>query len=107
MRTISRGLKTASQASGVAGCPCKARTSLKTASQASAVVAVLATLVAAGCGTHGRSPSAAGAPGSLKSLLQRPGEDVSVVAGDSDFAPGVVRFSFLVIRHDARPSSVQ
>ena len=76
---------------------------MKTASQASAVVAVLATLVAAGCGTHGRSPSAAGAPGSLKSLLQRPGEDVSVVAGDSDFAPGVVRFSFLVIRHDARP----
>ncbi len=28
---------------------------------------------------------------------------MAVVAGDSDFAPGVVRFSFLVIRHDARP----
>ncbi len=25
------------------------------------------------------------------------------MAGDSDFAPGLVRFSFLVIRHDARP----
>jgi len=35
--------------------------------------------------------------------MTRPGEDVTVVAGDSDFAPGDVRFSFLVIRHDARP----
>jgi hypothetical protein len=34
--------------------------------------------------------------------MKRPGEDVAVVAGDSDFAPGTVRFSFLVIRHDAR-----
>jgi hypothetical protein len=34
--------------------------------------------------------------------MKRPGEDVAVVAGDSDFAPGIVRFSFLVIRHDAR-----
>ena len=39
----------------------------------------------------------------MGSLLKRSGEDVAVVAGDSDFAPGVVRFSFLVIRHDARP----
>jgi hypothetical protein len=35
--------------------------------------------------------------------MKRPGEDVTVVAGDSDFAPGDVRFSFLVIRHDAQP----
>jgi hypothetical protein len=35
--------------------------------------------------------------------MKRPGEDVTVVAGDSDFAPGGVRFSFLVINHDARP----
>jgi len=35
--------------------------------------------------------------------MKRPGEDVTVVAGDSDFAAGDVRFSFLVIRHDARP----
>jgi hypothetical protein len=34
--------------------------------------------------------------------MKRPGEDVAVVAGDSDFTPGNVRFSFLVIRHDAR-----
>jgi hypothetical protein len=35
--------------------------------------------------------------------MKRPGEDVTVVAGDSDFAVGNVRFSFLVIKHDARP----
>jgi hypothetical protein len=35
--------------------------------------------------------------------MKRPGEDVAVVAGDSDFVPGDVRFSFLVIRHDAQP----
>jgi hypothetical protein len=35
--------------------------------------------------------------------MKRHGEDVTVVAGDSDFAPGDVRFSFLVIKHDARP----
>lgn len=61
------------------------------------------TLVAAGCGTHDRSSSGTGGSGSLASLMKRPGEDVAVVAGDSDFAPGDVRFSFLVIRHDARP----
>jgi hypothetical protein len=66
-------------------------------------VAGALTLVAAGCGTHDRSSSGTGGSGSLASLMKRPGEDVAVVAGDSDFAPGDVRFSFLVIRHDARP----
>jgi len=80
---------------------------LQTASQASAaravLLAALVALVAAGCGTHNRPPTGAGAAGTLGSLMKRPGEDVTVVAGDSDFAPGVVRFSFLVINHDARP----
>jgi hypothetical protein len=66
-------------------------------------VAGALTLVAAGCGTHDRSSSGTGRSGSLASLMKRPGEDVAVVAGDSDFAPRDVRFSFLVIRHDARP----
>ena len=61
------------------------------------------TLVAAGCGTHDRSSTGSGGSASLGSLMKRPGEDVAVVAGDSDFAVGDVRFSFLVIRHDARP----
>jgi hypothetical protein len=67
------------------------------------VAAALVALVAAGCGTHGRSEGQPGGSGSLDSLLGRPGEDVAVVPGDGDFAPGDVRFSFLVIRHDARP----
>jgi hypothetical protein len=66
------------------------------------LVAVLAVLVAAGCGTHSRPRGQPASGATLASLMQRPGEDVAVVAGDSDFAPGVVRFSFLVIRHDAR-----
>jgi hypothetical protein len=35
--------------------------------------------------------------------MKRAGEDVTVVAGDLDFAPRDVRYSFLVIKHDARP----
>jgi len=80
---------------------------LRAASQAKAagafLLAALVALVAAGCGTHSRPPSGAGAVGTLGSLMKRPGEDVTVVAGDSDFVPGNVRFSFLVINHDARP----
>lgn len=34
--------------------------------------------------------------------MKRPGEDVAAVAGDADFAIGDVRFSFLVIDHQAR-----
>jgi hypothetical protein len=61
----------------------------------------LVALVATGCGTRHRSEPPVS--GSLESLLKRPGEDVAVVAGNQDFVPGDVRFSFLVIRHDARP----
>ena len=59
-------------------------------------------LVAAACGAHPGSSGNAGGTGSLDSLLARPGEDVAVVPGDSDFSVGNVRYSFLVIRHDAR-----
>ena len=58
-------------------------------------------LVAAACGAHPGS-SDNGGTGSLDSLLARPGEDVAVVPGDADFSVGNVRYSFLVIRHDAR-----
>lgn len=66
------------------------------------LVAFLVALIAAGCGAH-RRPRSESAAGSLNSLIERPGEDVAVVAGDSEFEVGEVRFSFLVIRHDARP----
>ena len=67
------------------------------------LVAVAAALLCASCGTQHASRQQASSQGSLGSLLKRPGEDVAAVAGNGDFAPGDVRFSFLVIRHDARP----
>jgi hypothetical protein len=66
-------------------------------------VAVLVALVATGCGTAGRPSKQAAITGSLESLIERPGEDVAVIAGSSDFAVGDVRYSFLVIGDDARP----
>lgn len=59
---------------------------------------VLAAALTAGCGGSGSS-----SPRSLDGLLKRPGPDVSITAGASEFVPGPVRYSFLVIRNDARP----
>ena len=64
------------------------------------VVAVLLAVAAlsAGCGgsstAHGLT---------LGSILQRPGPDIGVTAGAGDFAPGSVRFPFLVIASNAKP----
>ena len=65
------------------------------------VAAVLVALCATACGTH-RPRSEPAGPGTLNSLIERPGEDVAAVPGDADFSVGDVRFSFLVIRHGAR-----
>jgi hypothetical protein len=61
-------------------------------------VTVLAAALLAGCG--GRSTSSGG---TLDALMKRPGPDVPVITGASDFEPGVVRVPFLVRRSDARP----
>ena len=61
-------------------------------------VVVLAAALSAGCGGSS-SPSRA----TLDGLLKRPGPDVSITAGASEFVPGSVRYPFLVIRNDARP----
>jgi hypothetical protein len=56
--------------------------------------------VVAGCGSaedHG-----APAVGTLDALRHRPGEDVALVPGTSDYAPGKLRVSFLVVTHDSR-----
>ena len=64
------------------------------------VVAVLLAVAAlsAGCGgsstAHGLT---------LDSILQRPGPDIGVTAGAGDFAPGSLRFPFLVIASNAKP----
>jgi hypothetical protein len=61
-------------------------------------VLVVAAALSAGCG--GSSSSSAG---TLGDLLDRPGPNVSITAGASEFVPGPVRFPFLVIKTDARP----
>ena len=61
-------------------------------------VVVLAAAFTAGCG--GSSPSSSR---TLDGILNRPGPDVSITAGASEFVPGSVRYPFLVIRNDARP----
>jgi hypothetical protein len=65
-----------------------------------------AALLAAGCGGSSSGSSspdrARSTPGTLEALWRAPGEDVGLIQGTSDYAPGVVRVSFLVIRHDGR-----
>ena len=76
---------------------------------AAALTALLCVLLA-GCGgsggqgadssaasTNGTTPS-----GSIEALFRAPGEDVAVVAGTSDYAPGQNRVSFLVVDGKSR-----
>lgn len=57
----------------------------------------------AGCGGGGGSREEGGGPGTLDAILERPGPDVALVPGTSDYAVGPVRVSFLVIRNDGEP----
>jgi hypothetical protein len=72
-----------------------------------AAVLVLAFLLAgSGCGSSddaAKTPQGAAGPGTLGALSKRPGEDVSLVMGTADYAPGPIRVSFLVVTHAARP----
>jgi hypothetical protein len=61
-------------------------------------VVVLAAVSLTGCGKG--SPATSGL--TLDALMRRPGPDVPLIAGASDFAPGVVRLPFLVRRNDFR-----
>lgn len=73
--------------------------------RAAAVLALGLLLSAPGCGSNDAASTAQEGPrpGSLEALWKRPGEDVALVMGTSDYAPGPVRFSFLVITDRARP----
>lgn len=64
------------------------------------VLAVLALTAAltAGCGGSRASTGV-----TLGSILERPGPNIAVTAGASDFSVGDVRYPFLVIANDARP----
>lgn len=72
-------------------------------------VALACGLVTAGCGSDGGSSTGAAAtdttaapPGSLEALWRAPGQDVAIVPGTSDYAPGVNRVSFLVVDKQSR-----
>jgi hypothetical protein len=67
-------------------------------------VAVAVAVFAAGCGGAEKDAVGAQAPSqSLRALWERPGENVGLVMGTSDHAPGDVRVSFLVVAHNGRP----
>lgn len=61
-------------------------------------VLALTALLTAGCGGSHASTGA-----TLGSILDRPGPNIAVTAGASDFAVGDVRFPFLVIAGNAKP----
>ena len=74
--------------------------------RAVAILVLAAVLADAGCGSNGDAakPAQGGAgAGTLEALWKRPGEDVSLVMGTADYAPGPNRISFLVLTHAARP----
>jgi hypothetical protein len=63
-------------------------------------------MIAAGCGgsaRHTATTSTTPASGSAASILARPGPTVDVVPGTEDYAPGPVRFSFLLIDNQGAP----
>ena len=64
---------------------------------------VSAVLLAAAALSAGCGGSRTSAGGSLDSILKRPGPDVGLTAGASEFVPGDVRYPFLVIRSNAKP----
>ena len=69
-----------------------------------ALLAVLAlAALTAGCGSS-RSHSERGAPtpGSLEALWRQSGEAVALIPGTSDYSPGDVRISFLVVDNRGR-----
>jgi hypothetical protein len=62
-----------------------------------AALALVVCLIAAGCGGSSSDVKGEPAADSLEALWRAPGEDVAIVPGSEDFAPGRVRLSFLVV----------
>jgi hypothetical protein len=70
------------------------------------VAALLALgLIGIGCGSSANSSgeTEAPSPGTLEALWRLPGEDVGLINGTADFAPGRIRLSFLVVDGHGRP----
>lgn len=71
-----------------------------------ATAVTAAALVTGGCGGDRGTPnegSSFDVPGSAGALLSRPGRDVALTPGTSDYAPGAIRVVFLVIDERGRP----
>src|SRR5207245_7669574 len=66
-----------------------------------AFLLLAATLSVAACG--GGKSAAAVRKGTLAALLARPGPDVALAQGTSDYAVGSIRVAFLVIDSRAKP----
>ena len=56
-----------------------------------------------GCGETSREAATTTSSNTLRAVWDRPGENVTVVPGDADFGPGLVRYSFLVVRKNGAP----
>ena len=72
--------------------------------------ALVAAAIAGGCGsTDDETETGQAGPGTLEALWREPGEDVGLINGTADFAPGEIRFSFLVVDGEgsvvSRPSA--
>jgi hypothetical protein len=61
---------------------------------AAAAAVAAAAIFVAGCGGSAHSSKSAD---SIAALLARPGPNINVIPGTEDFAPGTVRFSFLLV----------
>ena len=67
-----------------------------------AVLSLVGCFIAAGCGGSSSADQEEPVAGSLEALWRAPGEDVAIVAGSADFAPGRVRLTFLVVDGQGR-----
>lgn len=74
--------------------------------QLAALAVLISTLFTACGGSGGESPvatmQAPAEPGTLRALWNRAGDNVALVMGTSDYAPGAVRATFLVVDHESR-----
>ena len=71
----------------------------------SLAVAFAAATLAGGCGGDGGTPNGGTSAGTVGAVLSRPGPDVALIPGTSDYARGSVRVLFLVI--DSRGRSIE
>jgi hypothetical protein len=68
-----------------------------------AVVASAALLVAACGGSSGHTAPKRPPGGSIAAILARPGANINAIPGTEDYAPGLVRVSFLLIDNQGAP----